>query len=177
MKKFMDLINKKYVLSIGNMRLLNVDTYDKLWEWSVEELDKFWASVWEFTGIISSQSWQNVLENVAMNEIPKWFVGSKLNYAQNILKYKDDRVALISTGEDSSISVRYTYKQLYDHVQKIAAGLRNANVNAGDVIVAYIPNCPEAVYALITDFRLWQCWQPHQLGLSGHQRLQILVLW
>ena len=60
----MDLINKKYILSIGNLRLLNVDTYDKLWEWSVEELDKFWASVWEFTGIVSSQSWQNVTEKI-----------------------------------------------------------------------------------------------------------------
>lgn len=80
-----------------------------------------------------------------MNEIPKWFIGSKLNYAQNILKNKDDRVAIISTGEDASISVKYTYKQLYAHVEKIAAGLRMANVKSGDVIVAYIPNCPEAV--------------------------------
>jgi acetoacetyl-CoA synthetase len=100
-----------------------------------------------------------VVENVEMSKIPKWFVGSKLNYAQNVLKYKDDRVAIISTGEDSSISVKYTYKQLHNHVQKIAAGLRNADVKAGDVIVAYIPNCPEAVFCfmLILDYDYAGC--------------------
>lgn len=88
-----------------------------------------------------------------MNEIPKWFIGSKLNYAQNILKNKDDHYAIISTGEDSSISVKYTYKQLHDHVEKISSALRMANIKPGDVIVAYIPNIPEAVLSYIIDFR------------------------
>ena len=83
-----------------------------------------------------------------MNEIPEWFIGSKLNYAQNILKFRDDRIAIISAGEDASKSVQYTFKQLFTYVEKIAAGLKKANVGVGDVIVAYVPNCPEAVYEM-----------------------------
>ena len=82
-----------------------------------------------------------------MNEIPKWFIGSRLNYAQNILdKYHDDRVAIIFSGEESGVNMQYTYKELKEYVEKVAAGLKAENIKSGDVIVAYVPNCPEAVF-------------------------------
>lgn len=79
-----------------------------------------------------------------MDEIPKWFPGSRLNFAENLLKFQDDRIALISVGEGDRL-VKYTYKQLYVQVEKCAAALRQHGVTQGDRIVAYIPNCPEAV--------------------------------
>ena len=79
-----------------------------------------------------------------MDQIPKWFLGAKLNYAENILKFRDDRIALIGCGEGDRV-VKWPYSQLYEQVEKYASALRNMGVQTGDRVVAYIPNCPEAV--------------------------------
>lgn len=79
-----------------------------------------------------------------MDQIPKWFLGAQLNYAENILKYRDDRVALISTGEGDA-SRKITYRELFAHVERFASALKGMGVGKGDRVVGYIPNCPEAV--------------------------------
>jgi hypothetical protein len=92
---------------------------------------------------------QKVLEaGLKMDQIPKWFLGAKLNFAENILKFREeDKTAIISCGEGDTV-IKLTWKQLHDHVERYAAALKHAGVTVGDRVVGYIPNCPEAVCLL-----------------------------
>jgi acetoacetyl-CoA synthetase len=76
-----------------------IGNYPALHKWSVENMSLFWKSVWSFVDIISSSTYREVVdENIGMHEIPTWFEGAKLNFAQNLLRMRDERVAIISTG-------------------------------------------------------------------------------
>ena len=92
MSKFMTAVNNKYALKLS--------TYDDLWKWSTDKYDDFWHEVMINSEIKLSQKQTEVVDTSAsITQIPKWFKGAKLNYAENLLKYNDDCVALISTGK------------------------------------------------------------------------------
>lgn len=91
MSKFMTIVNSKYSLNLTN--------YHDLWKWSTEKYDDFWQEVLIFSEIKLSEKHSEVVDMKAnITQVPKWFGGAKLNYAENLLKYDDDGVALISTG-------------------------------------------------------------------------------
>jgi acetoacetyl-CoA synthetase len=79
-----------------------------------------------------------------MNEIPRWFVGARLNFAENLLQFKDDKLALIETGENQKIS-KWTYAELYEKVRLLAAAFREFGVKPGDRIAGYVPNSATTV--------------------------------
>ena len=91
MSKFMTIVNNKYNLNLTN--------YHDLWKWSTEKYDEFWHEVLIFSEIKLSEKHSEVVDMKAnITQVPKWFRGAKLNYAENLLKYNDNGVALISTG-------------------------------------------------------------------------------
>ena len=95
-KKFMDQISHDF------------DSYQDLHQWSVENMEEFWAAFWDFSNIIYSKNYDTVLENPVMPGA-QWFVGAELNYAENLLSGDPDQLAIISTGEgrkDKSITFR-----------------------------------------------------------------------
>jgi acetoacetyl-CoA synthetase len=77
------------------------EDYDDLYKWSIEELESFWGEVWSFTQPVVSKSYDKVLAAGGhhMDDIPKWFTGCELNFAENLLKFRDFRPALYSIGE------------------------------------------------------------------------------
>src|SRR5829696_4092509 len=92
------------------MRHVGIDAYPALWTWSVERPDQFWAAVWEFCGVIAEERqgrtpWDDVvvgLDRMAPPDPalgPRWFVGARLNFAENLLRYSDDRPALVFWNE------------------------------------------------------------------------------
>ncbi|XP_042913408.1 acetoacetyl-CoA synthetase-like, partial [Parasteatoda tepidariorum] len=88
LKKFMKVIEEKYDRKF--------EGYKDFHKWTVEYLEEFWTEMWEFTGVIASKKYDKVIDlSVPMNEPPEWFSGSRLNIAENLLKYRDDHVALI----------------------------------------------------------------------------------
>ncbi|GFT93874.1 acetoacetyl-CoA synthetase, partial [Nephila pilipes] len=88
MKKFKKIVEDKYMVKL--------DGYMDLYKWSTENLCEFWAEMWDFVGIISSKRFDTVLDlNAPMNDLPKWYEGAKLNFAENLLKYRDDKIAII----------------------------------------------------------------------------------
>lgn len=84
------------VLTVGG-----IGTYDDLYEWSVNSVEDFWSTVWDFTNIISSSKGNQVLDSsVPMDAIPQWFNGAKLNWAENSLWCRSsDKIAIIATGK------------------------------------------------------------------------------
>ena len=117
----------------------NFTEYAPLYEWSIENIAEFWAAFWEFADIIHSQPYDEVIDDVTKMPGAKWFTGARLNFAENLLRYRDDRVALIFKGEDQP-SIRMTYAQLYDEVARLARSLKALGIEPGD------PICPAGRY-------------------------------
>lgn len=163
--KLRNEINDKYQLELKD--------YHDFHQWSVENYDLFWDEIWRFTGVISSKKGDIVIDkDVPMNLIPEWFPGSRLNYAQNLLRYPDDsKTALYYTTERTGAEgIRTkTFGQLRDRVARFAAGLRKCGVKAGDRVVGYIPNCPEAIEAMAATAAIGAVWSSTSpdFGVSG----------
>jgi len=115
MYRFMTRVNEKF----GNA----FTDYPALWDWSVNHLEDFWALTWEFIQIKAQRKYDRVLDHPDKMPGAKFFPGSKLNFAENLLQFRNDRLALIFRGEDA-VRRTLTYHQLYDEVAKTAASLR-----------------------------------------------------
>ena len=107
MYRFMNIVNEKYGKDFKE--------YTPLWEWSVDNLEDFWETTWDFIDIKASKSYDKAIDDP--NKMPgaKFFVNSKLNFAQNLLRFRNDNLALIFRGEDT-VRRTLTYNQLYDEV-------------------------------------------------------------
>ena len=136
MARFMRYVNERYNTDF--------ETYDALYQWSVANIPDFWAALWDFIEVKASVPYAQVIDDVAKMPGAEWFLGTRLNFAENLLRYRDDRTALIFWGEDQ-VRRRMTYAELYREVAQIARALRQSGVTAGDRVVGFIPNMPQAV--------------------------------
>jgi acetoacetyl-CoA synthetase len=133
-----------------------IASYTDLYEWSINDTEEFWKSIWLHSGIIFSKSYTQVLSGNSMQEA-KWFEGAHLNFAENLLKYRDTHTAIISLREGQS-PVRLTYSELYSYTAKTAAFLKELGVQKGDVVAGYISNIPEAVIAMLATVSIGALW-------------------
>src|ERR1700722_2071169 len=142
--------------------------YDDLWRWSVEELEDFWASIWEFCGVRASRGYERVLAERRMPGA-EWFAGAELNYAENMLSRslrdedadggwrERDTVAVVHSSELRDID-ELTWGELSDRVAAAAGGLRALGVGRGDRVVAYMPNIPETLIAFLATASIGAIW-------------------
>ena len=138
---------------------LSFKTYNDLWEWSVGDLESFWAAVWKYGGITASKSYDRVLGN---REMPgaEWFPGAELNYAEHVLKNAEGRAdepAILHQSEVRSLD-SVTWGELRDRTAALAAGLKAMGVERGDRVAAYLPNIPEAVIGLLACASIGAVW-------------------
>ena len=160
MYRFMNLVNKKFNKDLKE--------YSSLWEWSVDNLEDFWATTWDFMNIKASQSYDKAIDDPAKMPGAKFFVNSKLNFAENLLQFKNDNLALIFRGEDL-IRRTLTYNQLYDEVAKTAASLKALGVKKGDRVVGFVPNMSESIVAMLAATSLGAIWSScsPDFGIKG----------
>jgi acetoacetyl-CoA synthetase len=116
-----------FIRKVGASQPSVVD-YDSLYDWSVNHSDQFWSTFWDFSEIRSSQQWHSVLTDSAAMPGAKWFEGVRLNFAENLLRYRDDRIALVSVAEGRAVC-EISYAQLYNEVAKCSALLRQIGVS------------------------------------------------
>ena len=121
---------------------------EALHRWSVEHLDQFWASVWDFGGIIAQRPGDAVVIDADAMPGARWFPGARLNFAENLLRSRDDSEALVFWGE-SRVRRRMSRAELYRQVARLARAMRAEGVTAGDRVAAYLPNLPEAIIAML----------------------------
>ena len=152
--RYVDFVNERYGLKIDPYA---PRSYFKLYEWSVANIPEFWESVWDFVSIKASCGFSQVVDD--LNRFPgaKWFVGAKLNFAENLLRYRDDHIAIISVKEDG-VTRKVSYNELYDYVARLAASLRKLDVSAGDRVCAYMPNLLETPIALLAATSVGAVW-------------------
>ncbi len=149
MTKFIEFVNKRF-----NIRLYG---YFDLYDWSVENISDFWACIWEFVGIKASKKYDRIVDD--LNKFPgtKWFPGAELNFAENLLRYRDKEIAFIFKCETKP-SVSITYEELYKTVGRLADSLKRLGAKKGDRIVGYMPNMTETATAMLATTSIGATW-------------------
>jgi acetoacetyl-CoA synthetase len=132
-------------------------SYEDLYRWSVDDIPAFWAAVWDFLGIRASAAYTAVADDLSRFPGTTWFPGARLNMAENLLRHRDDGVALIFVGETAA-PVRLTYAELYRSVARLAGALRSAGVVPGDRVAGYLPNLIEAAVAMLAATSVGAVW-------------------
>src|SRR3954468_10992651 len=135
------------------LRERGLEGYDALWRWSVEDLEGFWASIWDRYGV--GERGDTVLASTGMPGA-QWFPGTLVNYAEHALRGKSG-LAIVAGGEDRE-DAEITWDALTEQVRRIAAGLRRLGVQRGDRVVAYMPNIPETAAAFLATASLGAVW-------------------
>jgi acetoacetyl-CoA synthetase len=143
------------------------DSYNELYNWSITDIEKFWETIWNYSEIIHSNSYNKVLDERKMPGA-KWFTGSELNFAENLLRFKDDHAAIISSREnfpDYSIS----YSKLNSLVASLAENLKFLGVKKGDRVAGFVTNIPEAIIAMLATTSLGAIWSScsPDFGIQG----------
>ncbi|MBW2030332.1 MAG: acetoacetate--CoA ligase [Deltaproteobacteria bacterium] len=149
MYRFMGFINERYGRDFKE--------YEELYRWSVENIADFWASMWEFAGIKASRPYDEVIDDVKKMPGAKWFSGAELNFAENLLRYRDDQVAIIFKGEMGP-SRKMTFRDLYEEVARVARSLKELGIEPGDRVAGFVPNIPESVVAMLAATSLGAIW-------------------
>ncbi len=147
----------EYMRWLATERGLELDGYDDLWRWSVDDLEGFWASIWDFFGVQADGGYDRVLGS---REMPgaEWFSGARLNYAEHVFAGKDDAETAILHASELRELDQLSWGELRAQVAALAAGLRGLGVGPGDRVVAYMPNIPEAIVAFLASASIGAVW-------------------
>jgi acetoacetyl-CoA synthetase len=160
MYRFMTIVNDRYGKSFDN--------YDDLWQWSVDNIPELWGTLWDFMNIVHSRKYDTVLKDGDRMPGSKWFPGAELNFAENLLRYRDGHEAIIFKSEKNGL-VTLTYSELYDRVARLARSMREMGIERGDRIAGFMPNMPEAIIAMLASASigaLWSSCSP-DFGIKG----------
>ncbi len=161
MYRFMGFINERYSKDFRE--------YAQLYQWSIRNIPDFWAALWEFVDVKASQPYSQVVDDLTKMPGAIWFSGARLNFAENLLRYRDDRIALIFKGEAQDSTSKMAYAELYDEVARVAKSLKDAGVKAGDRVVGFVPNMPEAIIAMLAATSMGAIWSScsPDFGIKG----------
>ncbi|PWA15760.1 hypothetical protein CCH79_00009023 [Gambusia affinis] len=163
MDKFRIQVNLNYGLNLAN--------YNDLYQWSVTSYPEFWAEVWRFCGIVSSKPYEEVVDvSKRISDVPEWFKGARLNFAENLLKHANqDKVALYAAREGKEEIVKVTFGELRRDVAVLAAAMRKMGIQTGDRVVGYLPNGIHAVEAMLAAASIGAIWSSTSVdfGVNG----------
>jgi len=160
MTKFIEFVNKRYNKQFKG--------YFELYDWSIANITDLWASVWDFLDIKASKKYDMIVDD--LNKFPgaRWFVGAELNFAENLLRYRDRETAFVFKCETKP-SKSITYEELYSVVARLAGSLRAQGVTKEDRVVAYMPNMTETAIAMLATASIGATWAScgSELGMQA----------
>jgi acetoacetyl-CoA synthetase len=131
--------------------------YPSLYRWSIDEPEKFWISVWSFTGVVAETRGSTALRGGDRMPGAEWFPEARLNFAENLLRRRDQTPALVFQGEDR-VRRSLTHAAVYDQVSRLRQALRDFGVRSGDRVAGFLPNMPETVVAMLAATSLGAIW-------------------
>ena len=158
--RFRDFVNRKHGLELSD--------YAALYQWSVEQPEAFWCAIWEESAVIAETRGETTLEDGDRMPGARWFPQARLNFAENLLRRRDDSDALVFRGEDK-VQRRVSHQELYDQVSRVAQALKGAGIGEGDRVAAYLPNMPETIVAMLAASSLGAIWSScsPDFGVNG----------
>jgi len=160
MYRFMQHVNRRFGKTF--------EEYPSLYAWSVQNIPDFWAAFWEFSDVIASEPYREVIDDLSKMPGAKWFSGARLNFAENLLRFRDDHTALIFKSEGRK-TIRWTYRRLYEETAALAAALKRVGVAPGDRVVGFMPNMPQTTAAMLAAVSLGAVWSScsPDFGIKG----------
>ena len=157
----------RFIQLIRQKRDLGVIDYASLYQFSIDSPKAFWRAIWEFGGVIGSAGSRTV-EDFERMPGAQWFPDASLNFAENLLRYRDDQEALVFKSE-TGLSSSLSYRQLYSQVAGVASALRASGIKPGDRVAAYMPNLPETIIAMLATTSIGAIWSScsPDFGING----------
>jgi acetoacetyl-CoA synthetase len=158
----------RFIAFVNERRGTAFTNYDELYQWSVSDIPAFWGAMWDFCGVIASRSFDKVVDDPARMPGARWFSGARLNFAENLLRFRDERTAIIFAGEGRE-AARITYAELFVRVARLAHSMRQAGIVPGDRVAGFMPNLPETVIAMLAATSLGAVWSScsPDFGIQG----------
>jgi len=166
MTRFMNFVNRKHNRKFSS--------YDDIYEWSIENITDFWAAFWDFVPVKASRKYDQVVDDLTKFPGAKWFNGARLNFAENLMQYRDDNIAFVFRGETQK-STQMTYAELYDAVAQLARALHDIGVKPGDRVAAYMPNIMETAVAMLATTSIGAVWASCATDLGAQATLDRLT--
>lgn len=154
MRRFIEYVDGKKGLGVDPFERY---AYFKLYNWSIENIPEFWDAVWSFVEIKASKLYWRVVDDLSRFPGASWFIGARLNFAENLLRVRDGKTAIIAVREDG-FSRRISYLDLYREVVGLAKDLQDVGVGEGDRVCGYIPNTVEACVGMLATASLGGTW-------------------
>ena len=144
----------------------NID-FQLIWKWSVKNPEFFWSAIWDYTKIVGEKG-NIILKDKDKMPGAKFFPDSKVNYAENILRNNDERLAIISAREDG-LDCKIAISELREKVLQMAGYLKKNGIEKGDRVCAYMPNCPETIITMLATSSLGAVFSScsTDFGISG----------
>ncbi len=136
---------------------VKANSYAELHNWSCTDREQFWQAIWQFCGVVGSTQGDTIL--IGRERMPgaRWFPDARLNFAENLLRQRDDSTALVFWGEEQ-LKSQITWGELYAEVSRLAQALRAQGVKPGDRVAAYLPNLPGAVIGMLATASIGAVW-------------------
>jgi acetoacetyl-CoA synthetase len=143
-------------------------SYAELHRWSIDNLEEFWLAHSRFCDVKFSRAATDILRQPGDMTTAKWFHGAELNFAEHLLRHKGDRAAIVFRGENGTRREQ-SFDELAEEVSSIAAALRLHGVNRGDRVAGFLPNCPEAIVAMLAATSIGAIWSScsPDFGING----------
>jgi acetoacetyl-CoA synthetase len=163
MTRFFTFVSEKHNLKISS--------YDELYDWSIENIADFWAAMWDFARIKASRNYDEVVDDLRKFPGARWLGGARLNFAENLLRYRDNHIAFIFKGETQKYA-KLTYAELYNSVARLAKALREMGVKPGDRVAAYMPNLIETAIAMLAATSIGAVWASCATDLGAQATLE-----
>jgi acetoacetyl-CoA synthetase len=136
---------------------VDLPDYESLWRWSVDTMEAFWTELWDVAGVVAETRGDRVLVDRDRMPGAQFFPDARLNFAENLLRRRDDAAAIVFRAEDK-VERSLTFAELYDRVSVLAQALRDLGVQPGDRVAGYLPNMPEAVIAMLAATAIGAVW-------------------
>ena len=142
--------------------------FDALWQWSVDEPEKFWLTLWDFAEVRAETKGERVIADPDKLPGARFFPDARFNFADNLLRRRDGGDAIVFWGE-TEVRRRVSWTELYDRVSRIAQALRAAGVTKGDRVAGFMPNMPETMMAMLAAASLGAIWSScsPDFGIKG----------
>ena len=147
----------RFIEFVSEKRGIEFSGYFDLYDWSVSDIPAFWSDIWEFANVVSSVGYEQVVDDLGRFPGARWFVGARLNFAENLMRYSDERTAIVFRDELGDRR-EYTYRDLHLEVARFREYLKELGVGPGDRVVSYMPNIPETVFAMLAATSLGAAW-------------------
>ncbi len=158
-QEFADNSNvSKYIAWLKGKNIVDVADYQELWQWSVDDIEAFWASLWDYFDILSDTPYTQITDSLEMKPGNRWFIGSKVNLAEHILRNERAGVTALHHLSEVRPQAATSWNELASKVRILATQMRARGLSPGDAVCCLMPNVPETVVAMLATISIGAVW-------------------